>query len=303
MRRCVLGLTALVVLLACHPTTASVVLESYQFGAQLSDTPDYEWWHGCSPTSAGMLLAYYDINGYDGLDYSDLIAGGVAELSTFGVSSAIANDAIASSEHIADFYGAGYLGSGDDITPSHEFNCLADFMGTSQDAAGNVNGGTTFYYYSNGAPFGLADAVSQSVEDRSGMYGIYEYILYCGYSVATLFNQYTDNRDEDGFTYDDFKNEIDAGRPVLIHVEGHTMLGYGYDETGSDLIYVRDTWTSGEHTMIWGGSYSGSSLFLVTALELSGGEPVLVPEPSSILVWSLLGCMGMVVGYRRRRRE
>ena len=28
--------------------------------------PDYEWWYGCSPTAAGMLMGHYDINGYGG---------------------------------------------------------------------------------------------------------------------------------------------------------------------------------------------------------------------------------------------
>lgn len=45
--------------------------------------PDYQWWYGCSPTAAGMLMGYYDINGYAGETYDNLIPGAVAERSTF----------------------------------------------------------------------------------------------------------------------------------------------------------------------------------------------------------------------------
>ncbi|MBL7148763.1 MAG: chitobiase/beta-hexosaminidase C-terminal domain-containing protein, partial [Candidatus Cloacimonetes bacterium] len=61
-----------------------------------------------------------------------------------------------------------------------------------------------------------------------------------------------------GFTYDQFKAEIDSGRPVLIQVEGHTMLGYGYDDSSS-LVYIHDTWDYSNHTMTWGGVYYNGS--------------------------------------------
>ena len=63
-----------------------------------------------------------------------------------------------------------------------------------------------------------------------------------------------------GFTFDQYKQEIVNGRPVLIQVEGHTMLGYGYDNNGS-LVYIHDTWDYSSHTMVWGGSYSGMEQF------------------------------------------
>ena len=57
-----------------------------------------------------------------------------------------------------------------------------------------------------------------------------------------------------GFTFDDFCEQIDKGFPVLIHVEGHTMLGYGYNTT-SEEIYLHDTWDHNDHEMDWGGAY------------------------------------------------
>jgi len=50
--------------------------------------------------------------------------------------------------HINDFYREGYGAKGDDVDPPyHNFNCLADFMGTSQDSVGNSNGAMTFYFF------------------------------------------------------------------------------------------------------------------------------------------------------------
>jgi hypothetical protein len=62
------------------------------------------------------------------------------------------------------------------------------------------------------------------------------------YTVVTNFNQYIKGyaSPTKGFTFADFVTEIDAGRPVLIQVEGHTMIGYGYDtifETKSQQKY------------------------------------------------------------------
>ena len=69
---------------------------SEQFGAPLSNTPDYEWNHGCSPTSAGMLMGFYDRNGYADMHYENLVPDGEAELSTFGSGTYVVNGVIAS---------------------------------------------------------------------------------------------------------------------------------------------------------------------------------------------------------------
>jgi len=45
--------------------------------------PSYGWWYGCTATSAGMMMGYYDINGYGGLNYGNLVPGEVAEATTF----------------------------------------------------------------------------------------------------------------------------------------------------------------------------------------------------------------------------
>ncbi len=265
---------------------------SYAKQVILSEVPDYGWWYGCAPTSAGMLIGYYDIHGYNGLRYNNLVPGGKAELSTFpstaGVWQYRAQYAIASPEHVKDFYRGGYGASGDDVDPPyHEFNSLADFMGTSQDSAGNSNGTTTFWFYTNGSPLYVADIYTLGLKDSSGLYGIWEYIDYRGYGThdslndKTMFNQYVDTYVSGGFSFNDFMSEINSGRPVIIHLNGHAMLGYGYDTEGN-IIYVHDTWSPGDHTMTWGGTYGGMEFIGVTCVHLTGGSPV--PIPNSIML-------------------
>jgi hypothetical protein len=55
---------------------------------------------------------------------------------------------------------------------------------------------------------------------------------------------------------------------VLIHVTGHTMLGYGYD-TSTNTIYLHDTWDYYNHTMTWGGTYCGMQHRAVTVIRLN----------------------------------
>jgi len=293
----VIAALAVLIALSVCGNAQSVPIESRYQGGQLTDVPEYDWWYGCSPTSAGMLLGYYDRGGF-----TNFVPGGDAELSSWsGGGSPLANDMIASSGHIDDFYDGGYGASGDDDpAPHHSFDSLADFMGTSQDSLGNSNGATTFYYFMDGSPFHYTDAVTYSVSDSDGMYGIWEYIDYSGYDVDTLYTQLTDNMDLTyGFTLDDYIAEIDAGRPVMIQVENHSMLGYGYDDTDNSTVYLRDTWSSGVHTMPWGGSYphgeDNLAMWGVTVLTV-------VPEPMSMV---MLGCLGagMFVARRMRRRK
>lgn len=268
-----------------------------------SVAPDYEWWYGCSPTSAGMMVGYYDINGYSGSTFNNLVQGGTAETSTFpstaGSWDYLAQYAIASPGHVSAFYISGYLGSGDDIPGNHvAFDSLADFMGTSQDSVGNVNGSTTFYYWTNGAKFTEADAMLYGVADSDGMYGIGEYVNYTGYDVSNLFTQATDNLGLPyGFTFADYMAEIDAGRVVMIHVEGHSMFGYGYDVVGN-TVKLHETWVEGEDTMTWGGSFAGMDMWGVTCFTPTGGGTPSVPEPSTFL---LLGFALSGLAYYRKK--
>ena len=294
-------------------------ITAVSFGGVLGNAGDYKWYYGCSPTSAGMLMGYYDRNGYDGLRYDNLVPGGVAESTTFPATGPghLAGNAIASPGHIADFW-VGYGQSGNDPLASgrtipDDFNCLADFMGTSQDnldtdGYDNSDGGTSFWNYTDGSQLSYTaiESLGYNYYNTSGMYGIYEYVTYAGYDVASLYNQDTYNgyQDGSGFTFDDAKAEIDAGRPFLVHVVGHSMFGYGYDDP-TNTLYVHDTWGEGQHSMIWdatptysGGGYSNLALQSVTVMELTGGA---VPEPSTLVGLVSMAAAGLLLAWKSKR--
>lgn len=279
-----------------------IVAEVYGGINILGNAPDYEWWYGCSPTAAGMMMGYYDLNGYQGLSYDNLIPGGQAELSSFGHPGALANQAIASPEHIADFW-KGYGQSGDPLasgrTRPDDFNCLADFMGTSQDDVGNTDGSTIFFLYNDGRKLTAEKEFDLGIAQFSGLYGIGEYLQYCGYNYVpgSLYIQYTDNLGLPyGFSFQDYKNEIDSGRVVMINVEGHSMFGYGYDDA-TQTVYLHDTWWEGQDSMIWGGSYYGLPMIGVVCFTPTGGSPQNspVPLPPAIFLFAsgLLGLVGL----------
>jgi len=139
----------------------------------------------------------------------------------------------------------------------------------------NVDGSTVFYYFTDGSPIYWYDMESYGIDDQDGGYGIKLFYESRGYTVSDMYNQYIRGQGENpalGFTYDQYKAEIDAGRPVMIHVEGHTMIGFGYDDA-SNLMYIHDTWDYSTHTMTWGSTYSGMQHYAVTIVQLEAEEP------------------------------
>lgn len=194
--------------------------------------PAYDWWYGCSPTSAGMMMGYYDQKGYGGLNYNKLVPGGVAEATTFPIPnnwSYLANTTIASWGYVTDFYryangtpdyntsgkgaSSAYGVSGDDQARTHTSDCLADFMGTSQWALGNVNGSTTFYYYPDGTRLYAKDVYNAHITN-DGMLGMDEYFRFAGYGTGDLSadkNFYTQAIKKpgmsQGFAFADYKDD------------------------------------------------------------------------------------------------
>ena len=243
----------------------------------LTEVPAFDWSYGCSPTAAAMLFGYYDRTGYSNM-YTGPTDGGVCPLdnSVWGETvypGVICHECPLSATHegvdgrtsrgyVGDYW-IDYLDPGPDPwivngwTQHTHADCTGDFMGTSQSAVDNMDGGTTFYYYTNGDP--LYDFTGYEPDKRDGCHGLRLFTESRSYSVTTNFTQYIKGQGSipiKGFTFDDFVAEIDAGRPVLIHVVGHTMLGYGYD-TADETIYIRDTWDHSNHQMTWGEDYNG----------------------------------------------
>lgn len=244
----------------------------------IEGVPAFDWVYGCSPTAAGMMAGYYDRNGYGNL-YTGSVNGGVCPLTNEGwgpgvnytiaghvgdcsfVASRKGVDGQKTYGHVDDYwvdYGSDqdpyYTAGREQHTPK---DCLADFMGTSQfQNYGNVDGSTAFSYSEDGSAFVPAN-------EGDGCLGIKQFVESKGYSIELggYFNQLIVGAGTDpakGFSFDDFKKEIDAGKPVIIQLEGHTVLGFGYDDSNQN-IYIHDTWNYLDHQMTWGGEYQSSS--------------------------------------------
>jgi hypothetical protein len=258
----------------------------------LSNVPAFDWSFGCSATSGAMIAGYYDRSGYPNM-YAGPTNGGVMPLDnsvwpdwvdSHGDTqhqcplSATHNglDGRATAGHVDDYW-IYYEQPGPDPweaqgTEHEHGDCTGDFMKTNQwvnpGQGFNVDGSTVFYYLPGGAP--LHDYQMDGAADYDGGYGLRLFYESRGYTVDTMFNQYIMGYDGNslGFTFEQYKDEIDAGRPVMIHVEGHTMAGVGYDDTSSE-IYIHDTWGYNTHTMDWGGSYGGMDHMGVTVVQLA----------------------------------
>ncbi len=260
----------------------------------LSNVPAFDWSYGCSATSAAMMMGYYDNVGYSNM-YSGPANGGVCPMDNSvwghtaypGVTcgecplSATHNgtDGLNVKGHVDDYW-VDYGSSNDPYYGNwaeHGYaDCTADFMGTNQyHNWQNTDGATTFYFDTNGAPlYDFSACEGYSPPRRDGCHGMKLFVESRGYSVYydgvnyQNYNQYIHEHVSGGFTFDQYKAEIDAGRPVLIQVEGHTMLGFGYDTAGSK-VYIHDTWDYNNHQMTWGGNYSGMQHYGVTVIRLA----------------------------------
>jgi hypothetical protein len=264
----------------------------------LGEVPAFDWSFGCSTTSAAMIAGYYDRHGYEDM-YTGPTNGGVMPLDNSSWPSVLINgetrkqcplsatrdglDGRITRGHVDDYW-VKYNEKGPDPFVTNGWtehtleNCTADFMKTNKwivpDPNGfNVDGGTTFYSYNSNAPLPSADMESFGIQNKDGGYGIKLFYESRGYTVAAMYNQriYGYNSISAGFTFAQFKSEIDAGRPVMIHVTGHTMVGVGYDDA-TNLVYLHDTWDYNTHSMTWGGSYSGMTHWGVTIVQLAEPE-------------------------------
>ena len=276
-----------------YPTDDSVIL---------SDVPAFDWVYGCSATSAAMQAGYYDRTGYPNM-YSGPTNGGVMPLdnSSWGYMAGecplsathMGYDGLAVRGHVDDYWVSYLSGAPDPYitggwTQHDHADCTGDFMKTNQSAYGNVDGATTFWYYTDGSAFTWFDAVIHGVQDQSGMYGLKLFYESRGYNVTNAYNQYRlgYNGVTQGITFADYKAEIDDGKPVLIHVEGHTMLGYGYDDSGS-VVYLHNTWDYNSHSMTWGGSYSGMAHVGATIITIESGQTP--PDPPQNVTTEIIG--------------
>jgi hypothetical protein len=214
---------------------------------RLAGVPEYAWWYGCSPTSAGMLAGYWA--GQPGRQ--NLFDGDAGQW--YGDQDVGTKAMVANRPHITAGRENGYT-YGDwhnsASYPHHAANpgCIADFIKTRDgiSTADNITTGLKAFTGWDNPATALHEGQPASTADPEVSY-------YGG-----------------NFTYESYKAEIDAGRPVMLNVltaettnhwEGHSIVAYGYRDnmfqvkvavrSGAALeltvggAAVRDTWSSG----------------------------------------------------------
>lgn len=287
-------------------------------GKILPNVPASTWCYGCANTAAAIVMGYYDRIGYPNM-YNGPAAGvsprGVSSEATKGLypmyNEAAWPDTLLNPQdgesplaashkgidgrtvngNVDDWWSA-YNSTIDpclDSSPPwepHTLNdSLADFMWTSRYDKYNIDGSTQFVNGSLG--FATVDFTDWEPDLRDGGHGMKLFAESRGYEVETVFNQLIlptpeGHHNYRGFTYDDYKAEIDAGRPVLLMCGTHAFVGYGYT-SGTEECYIRTTWDNdpGNNRVIaWGGTYGGQTMWAVTVIRLKAPAPTYWPDIS-----------------------
>jgi hypothetical protein len=271
-------------------------------GTKTLTVPAFNWVMGCSAVSGAMIAGYYDQTGFPNI-YTGPTNGGVTPMNNSswptwsdGYATYPSCPLIATRNGVD---GRGTRGSIDDYWVQYNStaadpyitngwtqhawgDAIGDYMKTSQSAFGNTDGSTTFYNWdSSASPLTCADMVTYGIQTLDGTYGRKLFYEARGYTVTDCYNQKTDNTIAGGFSFAQFKAEIDAGRPVMLNLAGHTVVGVGYDDSSS-LVYIHDTWDYSNHTMTWGGSYSGMGLLSVSIVNLQLPQDATAPTPGAV---------------------
>ena len=245
--------------------------------------PEAEYMYGCTPTSIAMILGYYDLYGYRGTDLSGIVEGEVdlkeraldGNAYNMNAFDTVLGRLTASEEYVYRFHSR----DGVETTPKQElsctfksgtstldtsvWNCLADYLGTGQYWRGNANLSTTVTYctleklYTYDHTVSIKDgSTTKNVRyiDTSMLYGLDLYVQSRGYSMDyEITGTYLADIAGGDFTFADYVHEIDSGRPVLISIQGHSMVGYGYNAATNEIIFD-DCYKSGQR-MAWDGTY------------------------------------------------
>jgi len=196
----------------------------------ISDVPAYVWQHGCSPTSLGMVIGYYDSHGYPNLIEGD------ASTQTNQVDNAIAN-----SKHYDDYSLPmdqnmdNPIADKSETGGAHDSNCIADFLQTSWSQKGLTYGQSRVSMKESA----LRNYIREQYPD-----------------VSTTARNESYNSFENR-SWQDYMNEIDHNRPVVLTVDSkgdgnvdHAIIGIGYNAT-SEMYAAFDTWDRQTHWFHW----------------------------------------------------
>ncbi len=261
------------------------------------EVPAYDWVFGCYAVSAAMIGAYYDRGGFANI-YTGPANGGVMPMDnsvwptwTDGAGKTYPSIPLAASRKgldgrttrgSIDDYWVSYLSTAADpyITggwTQHAWgDAFGDYMKTSQSGYGNRDGETAFWA-ATASPDRLtcAEIAMEGLASTDAAYGRKLFYEARGYTVADCYNQNTDNQVAGGFSFADYRAQINAGHPVFLYLQGHAVVGVGYSDPST--VYINDTWDRKTHSMTWGGSYSGMQLLAAGIVIPVGGS---TPPPT-----------------------
>ncbi len=253
--------------------------------------PAYDWVFGCGAVAASMIGAYFDRNGFPNI-YTGPTNGGIMPMDNSAwprwmdsagttypgnplAASRTGSDGRTTRGSIDDYwiaYGSTaqdpYMTGG---WAQHAWgDSFGDYMKTSQSAYGNPDGSTALYWNPSGTRLTCAAMETSGSATRDASYGRKLFYEARGYTVTDCYNQRTDNIVAGGFSFADYKAQIDAGNPVLLMLTGHFVVGVGYDtSTTPATVYLNDTWDYATHSMPWGGSYSDMQLLAAGIVNLA----------------------------------
>jgi Peptidase_C39 like family len=190
--------------------------------------PAYAWRHGCGPTALGMVLGYYDINGFP-----DLFDGSAATQAA-AVNQGIASDRpTGASGHYQDYsypedsYPNLQLDRSEPPTgDEHTSDSIADFMETSFSSRGNYYG------------WSWSNDIRPAFND------------YCALRSTNYWTSSTQYSTISGL-WSVLVSEIDNGRPMIFLVDtdgngttDHFVTIIGYDDTPPTRYACWDTWST-----------------------------------------------------------
>ena len=200
--------------------------------------PPYLWRHGCGPTALGIVIGFWDANGF-----ANLVPGNAAT-QTAAVNAMIADDqgnpncSSVQLNHYRDYACPIDNAPGPLMTDrsqtggAHADNCVADFMRTSRSAYSNYYGWSWF----------------SDVENA-----FRSYVTYAMPGVSPS----SSSRSFASFSWQDYKTEIDNRRPIVLLVDSdadgytdHFITGIGYDDATMEYA-AYNTWDSAVHWYLW----------------------------------------------------
>ncbi len=202
-------------------------------GEEVLAVPAYLWHDGCGPTSAGMVIGYWD-----GQGFPDLVPGDASGESDEVYQMIASHGTALEPGHYEDYAlpldDDGIVIADRSEAPEgdeHESDSLADFMGTS--------------FSVNGLSYGW------SFTSRVGPALVgYTRLRLSGVAPASQ-HLYYDSSGPLALTFERLRQEIDAARPLVLFVDcsgdgvtDHAVTGIGYREISGYPEYACwDTWS------------------------------------------------------------